>query len=246
MKSNSVIDDPTRAGRYLADQLSESECAEFEALIVQDPETVAELEATARLKIGLDRLRRDGELGELIRGTEAPLASRASVWALAAGIAAIAIGMTLWFPHAVVSPAPMLGAAANLLKDRSGRELPILATAPLFRTRAERYDAVIELPARRGAIKLRLLPSLPAGSARYIVSLARLHDDGTTESVARIGGLRASQDDGFVDVYADSSLLEPGRYRLTVAQEAAAGSAASTASSGGDTDTFVIKVNGHN
>ena len=31
----SVIDDPTRAGRYLADQLSEAECAEYEARFVE-------------------------------------------------------------------------------------------------------------------------------------------------------------------------------------------------------------------
>lgn len=238
-----TLDDPTRAGRYLADQLTEQERADFEALMLEDPQTLAELEATARLKIGLLRLRRDGELGELISGTGTPHRGRASLWALAAGIAAIAIGVTLWFPRAALSPPPMLGAAASMLKDRSGRELPILATAPLFRTRAERYDAVIELPARRGSIQLRALPSVASSTARYVVSIARLRDDDTTENVTRIDGLRPSEDN-FVDVYADSALLQPGRYRLTLAPEAA-GFTPSTPPGGGNVDTFVIKINGH-
>jgi hypothetical protein len=138
----------------------------------------------------------------------------------------------------------MLGAAAGVFKDRNGHDLPILATAPLFRTRAERYDAVIELPPTRGTVKLRILPSLPTSSARYVASLARMRDDDSSENVVQIGGLRASQEDGFVDVYADSSLLQPGRYRLTLTAEAA-GPAASTPGTGVEIDTFVIKVNRH-
>jgi hypothetical protein len=244
MKSHGVVADPTRAGRYLADQLDQSERAEFEALILEDPHTVAELEATARLKIGLDRLRRDGELSDLLETNGTPHPGRAPMWALAAGIAAIAIGASLWIPRATLSPSPMLGAAAGVFKDRNGHDLPILATAPLFRTRAERYDAVIELPPTRGTVKLRILPSLPTSSARYVASLARMRDDDSSENVVQIGGLRASQEDGFVDVYADSSLLQPGRYRLTLTAEAA-GSAASTPGTGVEIDTFVIKVNRH-
>jgi hypothetical protein len=106
----------------------------------------------------------------------------------------------------------------------------------LFRTRAERYDAIIELPATRGAIKLRVLPSsAPAVPAHYQASLARIRDDDSSERIVAIDDLKPSQEDGFVDLYADSSLLAPGRYRLILTREAA-GSAA------GDSDTFVIKV----
>src|SRR5215472_18231983 len=99
MKMQSLIDDPTRASRYLADQLSDAECAEYEARFTQDPEAVAELEATARLKIGLERLRRDGQLSELISGPGAPHPGRTWVLALAAGVAAMVIGISLWFPR---------------------------------------------------------------------------------------------------------------------------------------------------
>src|SRR5256885_228405 len=66
MNTQSLIDDPTRASRYLAGQLSEAECADYEAHFAADPEALAELEATARLKIGLQRLRRTGEISELL------------------------------------------------------------------------------------------------------------------------------------------------------------------------------------
>jgi hypothetical protein len=234
----SVIDDPTRASRYLADQLSEAECAEYEARFIADPDAVAELEATARLKIGLERLRRNGELSDLIAGTGAPHPNRTWMLAMAASLAAIAIGVGLWFPRTGMPSMPVLAAAATAFRDHNGHSLSVMATAPLFRTRAERYDAVIALPGTRGAIKLRVLPSTPADSARYQASLARIADDDSSERPVVIGDLQPSAEDGFVDVYADSSLLAPGRYRLILTREAGG-----TASS--ESDTFVIKVNGH-
>ena len=91
---------------------------------------------------------------------------------------------------------------------------------------------------RRGAIRLRLLPSAASDSASYQASLARIRDDNSSEAAVAVGHLHASSDDGFVDVYADSSLLAPGRYRLILTREAG-GSAT------GEGDTFVIKVNEH-
>jgi hypothetical protein len=235
----SVIDDPTRASRYLADQLSEAECAAYEARFIEDPDAVAELEATARLKIGLERLRRNGELSELIAGTGAPGPNRTWVLAMAASLAAIAIGVGLWFPRTGVPSAPVLASAVTAFRDHNGHSLSVLATTPLFRTRAERYDAVIELPNTRGAIKLRVLPSAPADSARYQASLARIkEDDDSSERIVAIDDLKPSAEDGFVDLYADSALLVPGRYRLILTREAAG-------SAGAESDTFVIKVNGY-
>src|SRR5262249_51632982 len=102
--------------------------------------------------------------------------------------------------------------------------------------RAERYDAVIDLPAARGAIRLRVLPSTPADTAHYQAALIRIKDDDTSEPPIAVGNLQPSTEDGFVDVYADSSLLSPGRYRLTLTREA-------DTSAAGESDTFVIKVN---
>jgi hypothetical protein len=236
MKNQSLIDDPTRASRYLADQLTDAECAEYEARFVEDPDAVAELEATARLKIGLQRLRRNGELSELIAGTGTVTPNRTWVLAMAASVVAVVIGVSLWFPRSGPTASPLLASAASAFKDRSGHSLSVLATTPLFRTRAERYDAIIELPVTRGAIKLRVLPSsAPADPARYQASLARIRDDDSSERIVAIEDLKPSKEDGFVDLYADSSLLAPGRYRLILTREAAGSAAA-------DSDTFVIKV----
>ncbi|MBV8806083.1 MAG: hypothetical protein JO042_13575 [Sinobacteraceae bacterium] len=234
----SLIEDPTRASRYLAGQMSEAECAEYEARIIQDPEIVAELEATARLKIGLQRLRQTGELGELIAGSGMPSPGRTWILAMAASVAATAIGVAIWLPHSHTS-IPVLASVATAFTDRSGHSLSVSSTTALFRSRAERYDAVVELPATRGAVKLRVLPSTPpSDSAHYRVVLAQIQDDDSSGPPVTIGNLKPSAEDGFVEIYADSALLAPGRYRIILTREAGASAA-------GESDTFVIKVNAH-
>jgi hypothetical protein len=233
---SALIDDPTRAGRYLAGQLPEAESAAYEAHFATDPEALAELEATARLKIGLQRLRSSGELSELLAGPATGSPNRTWMLAMAAGIAAAVIGVSLWFPRSGPITSPVLASAASVFKDHNGHGLSVSTTTPLFRTRAEKYDAVIDLPATRGAIRLRVLPSNPADTARYQASLARIKDDNTPERDVTLSDLRPSTDDGFVDVYADSSLLTPGRYQLILTRQT--GGAGSS-----DSDTFIIKVN---
>ena len=237
MKIQSLIDDPSRASRYLAGQLSDAECTAYEASFAEDPDALAELEATARLKIGLQRLRRNGELSELLTSTSSTSPHRTWMLAMAAGVVAAVIGLSLWFPRTGPITAPVLASAASVLKDHNGHSLAVIATAPLFRTRAEKYDAVIELPRERGAIKLRVLPSSPTDAAQYQAALSRIKDDDPAERAVTVADLKPSADDGFVDVYADSSLLTPGRYRLILTRETG-GSAT------GESDTFVIKVNG--
>jgi hypothetical protein len=237
MNTQSLIDDPTRASRYLAGQLSDAESAIYEARFAEDPDALAELEATARLKIGLLRLRRDGELSELLAGSRLQAPNRTWMLAMAAGIAAAVIGISLWFPRSGPITAPLLASAPSVFKDLKGHSLSVMATAPLFRTRAEKYDAVIELPPERGAIKLRVLPSSPTEAAHYQAALSRIKDDDTADRTVTVTDLKPSADDGFVDVYADSSLLTPGRYRLILTRESAG-------SGTGESDTFVIKVNG--
>jgi hypothetical protein len=234
MKNHTVIDDPTLAGRYLADQLSDAECAEFEARLIQDPEAVAELEATARLKIGLERLRRSGELTDLI--SEPSESNRVMFIAVAASVVAVVIGASLWIPRSTAPSTPLLASAVSAFKDHNGHSLAVVASEPLFRTRAEAYDAVIALPPTRGAIKLRVLPTTVMESASYEASLSRISDDNSSEKIVSIGGLRPSAGDGFIDLYADSALLSPGRYRLVLTRQTVEPAAAT------DSDTFVIKV----
>jgi len=236
MNIHRISDDPTQASRYLADQLTEAECAEYEAGFAQNPDTVAEIEATARLKIGLHRLRESGELGELIAAGNPSGPGRTFILALAASIAAVALGIAIWLPRSGAPGAvPVLASAATAFKDRGGHSLAVVSTTPLFRTRAESYDAVIELPATRGAIKLRVLPSATPPAAVYDASLSRMRADDSPERIVSVTNLKPSSDDGFIDLYADSALLAPGRYRLILTPHAAGAAS-------GDSDAFVIKV----
>jgi hypothetical protein len=235
MKIQSISEDPTRASRYLADKLTEAERAAYEARFLEDPEAVAEIEATARLKIGLSRLRENGELAELVAGAGASHPNRTYLVALAASVVAVVISLSLWFPRSSVPTAPLMASVASAFKDHSGHSLAVVSTTPLMRTRAESYDAVIELPKTRGAMRLRVLPSTTTPGARYDASLLRIREDDTTEKTVSIGDLQPNAEDGFVDMYADSSLLAPGRYRLILTPRAAG-------SVSGESDAFVIKV----
>jgi hypothetical protein len=63
------IDDHHLIERYLAEDLSASECEAFEAYYREHPEIVREMEAVARFKAGLNDLHRVGELDRLVTHT---------------------------------------------------------------------------------------------------------------------------------------------------------------------------------
>ncbi|HUI58798.1 MAG TPA: hypothetical protein VLX90_01165 [Steroidobacteraceae bacterium] len=210
-------DDPTLASRYLAGQLSTAECEDYEARFLRDPEIVAELEATARFKVGLQRLRQTGELGALVR--QRVWAAPPVALALAATIAAAVIGISVWYPRPSHAPRLIITSSVSALHDPSGKGLAILVTQSMFRTRAAAYDAVIALPPQRGAVELRVQPTDLAPSARYRATLARLRADDSLEPGATLAPLSPGTADGFISVYADSSQLAPGRYRLVLSRE---------------------------
>jgi hypothetical protein len=133
-----------------------------------------------------------------------------------------------------VGPArpPMIAASTSVLLDRGDSVvLPVSSVHALFRSRASGVDAIIEHSTAPRAVELRVLPT-QAQPTRYRVSLSRLHDNDTAEPLSSVENLRP-QADGFVSVFADASRLDPGRYRLNVSPEAAAGS---------EGDAFLIRV----
>ncbi|HKZ73353.1 MAG TPA: hypothetical protein VJ011_04770 [Steroidobacteraceae bacterium] len=221
--------------RYLSDQLSDAERAEFEDRMLASPAVIEELEAAARLKAGLVRLRESGQLERIVFSPARW--PQPHVLALAASLAAIAIGIAVWRSDDAGLSTPMLAASVVALTDESGRQLDIVGRHAVLRTRAEGYDAVIERPHAAGALEIRVLPDMSAAPAgeegRYRVDLARLGEDVATP-VATVAGLRP-QADGFVTLFASSSELPPGRYRLSITRESEAGSPA-------DTDSFSIRV----
>ncbi|HKE44929.1 MAG TPA: hypothetical protein VKB41_10385 [Steroidobacteraceae bacterium] len=230
MKVNKFTDDPTIAGRYLADQLTDAERDEFEAALLQDPDVAQELEATARMKVGLARLEESGELEKLVQAR--PFYERPSFFAAAASVGVLAIGL-MFFRWQGESGPSMLASSESALSDDSGKALAVVSTPPMLRVRSDKYDAEIELPAERHSLKLRLLPASPGKADEFSVSLARINDDGTTEAPTVLKDLRPAGD-GFINVFADSALLRPGRYQLTLSGE---GSEAPVYG-----ETFVIRV----
>jgi hypothetical protein len=204
-----IQDDPGLASRYLAGQLSPAELQAYEQHLLENPDAVRELEATARMKVGLASLRDSAQLEKLLRARPA-LRSRWPALAAAAALIVLAIG--LWrgldAPHDTT-----LVATATELLDRSGRPLASGSSYALLRTRSSTYDAVIELPADPRAIELRARPEAPAPV--YSVALSRVHADASVAQIGNVSELKAEAD-GFVRLYVDSSRLESGVYILVI------------------------------
>ena len=141
-----IQDDPGLASRYLAGQLSGSELQAYEQHLLDNPDAVAELEATARMKVGLANLRETGQLEKLLR---AP--SRST---LAAGVRARRFRGTGSDCRRALArrrrprDATLVATASELI-DPSGRPLAPGSSYALLRTRSSAYDAVIELPPSR-------------------------------------------------------------------------------------------------
>jgi hypothetical protein len=226
MESTTFQDDATIASRYLGDRLDDDERGAYEVYLRESPEAMRELEATARLKLGLLRLRESGELERLMH--ESTSFRSPFVMALAAGVAAVAIGVSLW--HSDRGTAPILSGSAFFLLDPGGHALPIARTQVLFRKRSNSYDAIIDLPETRGTVQIRVLPETRA--TLFSASLTRIQDDGSEQAVASVGDLKPAED-GSVNLYADSSRLSEGRYRLTVRPADA---------ENGSAESFVLKL----
>jgi hypothetical protein len=205
------------ANRYLAGTLSEDERAEYEPEIAQNESTLRELEATARLKVGLARLRDSGELDELLR-EPTPWARFRPALAVAAMFVIVAVGVALVRLNSnerVVAGAPVLAASLTALVDSQGGVLPVTRTLAVFRKRVQGADATLEAAAAPQAVELRVLPETNVPAETYQLTLARLSDNRAAEAVASLGGLRPAND-GFLDVFVDASRLPAGSYQLDV------------------------------
>jgi hypothetical protein len=208
------------ANRYLAGTLSDAEREVYEPEVVENADTLRELEATARLKVGLARLRESGELDELLQPT--PWARSRFVLAIAALFVVVAIGVALMrFGGGGVSP--LLAASAASLVDRQGSLLPVTRTLAVFHKRVQGADATLEAVAAPQAVELRVLPETRVPSEDYRVTLARVTEDRAPDTVGSIAGLRPGAD-GFVSVFVDASRLYAGSYQLDVLGRASGGS----------------------
>jgi hypothetical protein len=205
-----IHDDPALANRYLAGQLSPTELQAYEQHLLEDPDAVRELEATARMKVGLASLRDGGHLERLLR---APTRTGWRWPALAAVAALVVLAIGLW-REAEIPRDTTLVAAANELMDRSGRPLTAGSSYALLRTRSSTSDAVIELPPEPHAIELRVLPE--AVASVYSVALSQIRPDGSVIEIGSVSEIEA-RPDGFVHLYVDSSRLEVGPHLVVIA-----------------------------
>jgi hypothetical protein len=219
------------ANRYLAGTLSEGERDAYEPEVARNEDTLRELEATARLKVGLARLRESGELQELLR--PAPWPRYRLAIAAAAAIAVIAVTVMFARFGGESTARPLLAASAISLVDRSGSALPVAATVALYRKRVATYDATIEASPTPRAIELRVLPEMPVSSGAYRVTLARMNGAAPAEPLASIPKLQPATD-GFITLFVDASGLDAGTYQLDVFGDEPAGSVAA--------GTFRIRV----
>ena len=211
--------DPTLAGRYLADQLADGERSRYEALLASSPDAVRELEEVARLKVGLEKLRESGELSPLLGERHRRSIPRFAT-ALAAGIAALVIGVVVWRSPSDRSPAaaPLFGSQASLV-DKAGHSLPIEVRIAVYRKRSGALDAVVEIPQSASGVELRVLPMSVDRTHAYRVSLSRLQENGTFAAPRAVSDVRPAGD-GFLEVYAEAARLTPGRYKVVVADQA--------------------------
>ncbi|HEY6925509.1 MAG TPA: hypothetical protein VI653_18670 [Steroidobacteraceae bacterium] len=217
--------DPTLASRYLANQLSDRERQEYEALLVSDPQAVAELEATARLKVGLAKLSDRGELDHLLQHRP----SRTFLLPMAAALAAIGIGAALWWLTRVhTGAAPLLFTSHASLVKNASHPFSTTIRAALYIKRADVPAERIEKPDAPAEIVLRVLPSPLNKSHRYRLSLSRIRAS-VLETVARVDDLVPTPEDGFLECYLDGARLAPGRYEVIVTdQSTAPGTSAAT------------------
>jgi hypothetical protein len=200
--------------RYLAGRLSDSETARFEAWWQRNPDAIRDIDHVARLQDGLHGLRARGELEPLLRRSWWTGTLR--FMAMAASVAAVALLAWLW--QAATPGTPLRIAALPTDFDVLARQVP--AQAQYFMTlRSRDNGSTVVLPPSPVALHWRLLPDTPAADGRYRVSLQSM--DGDSESAA----LSSVAADGFVDVYADSRTLQPGRYWLALEPVAAPGQA---------------------
>ena len=210
--------DPSIANRYLADQLTQGEREAFEERLLQDPSALRELEATARFKRGLQKLRENGKLEGL--GAERSFGER---WwpSLAAAVAILVLGFG--FLSWNDSAAPMMASTVSSLVDHGGHPLSIAATYAVFRKRGAAHDALITLPAHdavitlppsQQAIELRVLPDSDV-QPPYRVSLMPPQAPTDGPRLASVADLRPDRE-GFVSVFIDAQQLAPGDYTIYV------------------------------
>jgi hypothetical protein len=199
---------------YLAGQLSEAEADAFESLVASHPELAMQIEHVARMKVGLDVLRRRGELAPLLL-QRSRLRYRLP-WVAAAAAASVALVAFVLLQLAPPS-SDMIATTLGELGGKHSQPWRIAATYLLTSDRAAAPPAQIGVFGGDGdAIELRFDVAAGMGD-RFAIEIFRAEGD-SLESIAHADKVLGSAD-GSVVVYLAARALAPGSYlfRLTPA-----------------------------
>ena len=216
--SNAIRDDEAISA-YLAGRLSDAEASAFEARIEREPTLVKTLEATLRLKEGLEVLRESGQLEGLRRAPRRSRASLVFALAAAAGVATVAVLVALQF----FARPPLISASVDRLGMPGGVSAAVAAHYTFAAVRQATRPPVLDLPVG-GAIEIRILTSRTGKPTTYRATLESAPLTGTPVVIGTVMHL-VRDTDGFVAVYADASRLTPGDFALSVIPEPADSSA---------------------
>jgi len=200
--------------KYLAGELSEADAEAFESLVASHPELAMQVEYVARMKTGLDVLRRRGELVRLLQ--ERPKAWHRSRWVAVSVAAAASVVLVVFLTLRLATPqASMIASTLEGLADSKGSTPRIVAAYLLTAERAAAPAAQINVLKGDGeAVELRF--DAAAGTDDlFTVDVLRAEGD-SLRSIALATKIPGSAD-GSVVVYVSARALDTGNYlfRLT-------------------------------
>lgn len=196
------------AERYAAGHMGAAEEQEFETLMLEQPELLADVRAAQGLRTGFARVQREGELQKLLR--RRPMTPR--LYALAAGCVALVVGAGVLLTRLGDGSAVMAASVADLHLRYAGPST-IAATYLLTSTRSPGHPTTIAIPAQPGVIVLRILPEVP--SPAWHVTLARRENE--QSALTPVGQLDTAADpSGFLQIYLDPTRLGPGEFRVSI------------------------------
>jgi hypothetical protein len=195
------------ARRYFAGQLSEAEANALEHRVLENPELAREVDLTRRFRAGLGELQRSGRLEPLLHWLPA---SRLRVqFAAAAAVMIVIVASLVYFTR----PSPATAILATSIE--SLRPGVLVSGTYLVALRRSGDDSItIPLPRPREALRLNILPAMPAATDRYRVELREAGAGAGSEPLATVAG--SAGDQGLVSVLIDTSHLQAGRYVLTL------------------------------
>jgi hypothetical protein len=208
--------DPVLVQNYLTGRLSDSDRRAFEEQLLKDAGLVRQLEESLRLREGFEVLREQKFLGEPVHlRRRAPLLRFALASAAAMAIIAVYLGV-----QSVNRSPPLVASSVAALHARSSNALMVVEHYSFVALRAADTTPDLPLPAT-GALELRTLAPVAYAGRKFRVTLEEIRNQKTS----RIGFAEhlVPDADGFVVIYADASLLQPGDFELSVAADGEAG-----------------------